>query len=182
MSNSFRFRALGEVSTGASTNQASTKSLDWRVDPRAISTLLGRNEIFPGTRDAKLLHPEVKGGPLHSQACGRPVGTCDNPPGSLESLANMVSLRVLQRNCANGFRFHGALQTRERGVQDIARSEDNATLDEILKLANVARPLIGGEGGHRFRGDLLDFLTHPAGINSNKMLDQVRNVFTPCSQ
>src|SRR6266403_1087711 len=89
-------------------------------DPRVVSTLLRGEEISLGTRNAKLLHPEVKSRPLHSQTCGRPVGTCDNPPGLLESLANVVSLRVLQGNCSKGFRFGGALQTRERGVQDVA--------------------------------------------------------------
>jgi len=95
-------------------------SIDWRVDPRVISTLLEGEEISLGARDVKPLHPEVKGGPLDSQTCGCPVGTCDNPPGLLESLANVVSLRVLKGNRSKGFRFGATLQTRERGVQDIA--------------------------------------------------------------
>src|SRR5712671_4585651 len=111
-------------------------SIERRIYANKIATLLRKKWILVGTRDAKLLHPEVKGGPLDSQTCGCPVGTCDNPAGLLEGLANVVSLRVLQGNCSKGFRFGGTLQTRERGLQDVARSEDNASLDEILELAN----------------------------------------------
>src|SRR6266850_2711770 len=157
-------------------------SIDWRVDPRVISTLLEGEEISLGARDVKPLHPEVKGGPLDSQTCGCPVGTCDNPPGLLESLANVVSLRVLKGNRSKGFRFGATLQTRERGVQDIARSEDNAPLDEILELANVPRPLIRDEGRHRFRRNVFDLLTHPASINLDKMFHQCWNVFAACPQ
>src|SRR5258708_743863 len=154
-----------------------TVSIDWRIYLRIIATLLCGNEILLGTRDAKLLHPEVKRRPLDSQTCGRPVGASDNPPGLLESLANVVSLRVLQGNRSKGFRFGGTLQTRERGVQDVARSEDNAPLDEILEFANVPRPLIRDEGRHRFGRNVFDLLIHPAGINLDKMFDQRRNVF-----
>ena len=141
------------------------------VDDRMITTLLDGEEISLGTRNAKLLHPEVKCGPLHSQTRGRSIGTGHNPAGLLESLANVVSLRVFHSNCAKGFRFDGTLQTRERGVQNVARGEDNAPLDEILEFANVPRPLIRDEGRHRFRSNAFDFLTHPAGINLSKMFD-----------
>ena len=67
-------------------------------------------------------------------------------------------------------------------MQDIARSEDNAPLNEILQLTNVPRPEIGDEGRHRFRRDVCDFLTHPAGINLDKMFDQRRDVFPALPQ
>src|SRR6266850_5556010 len=156
--------------------------IDWRVDHRMIVALLSGKDIPVGTGDAKLLHAEVKGGPLDSQTCGCPVGTCDNPPGLIESLANVVSLRVLQGNCSKGFRFGGTLQTRERGVQDIARSEDNAPLDEILQLSDVPRPLIQAERGHCFSRNVFDLLTHPASINLDKMFHQRWNVFAACPQ
>jgi len=70
-------------------------------------------------RDAKLLHPEVKSSRFIPKL-RPPRWDLRQPPGLLESLANVVSLRVLQGNCSKGFRFGGALQTRERGVQDVA--------------------------------------------------------------
>src|SRR3981081_1381277 len=98
----------------------------WRVDPRIMATLLRGKEILAGTGDAQLLHPEVKRRPLDSQTCGRPVRAGDHPPGLIESLANVVSLRLLQGNCPKGVRFGGILQARERGVQGVARSKDYA--------------------------------------------------------
>jgi hypothetical protein len=52
-----------------------TVSIDWMIDPRRTAALLRGKWILVGARDAKLLHPEVKRGPLDSQTCGRPVGT-----------------------------------------------------------------------------------------------------------
>src|SRR6267154_1484878 len=88
-------------------------SIEWRIYPHKIATLLRKKWILVGTRDAKLLHPEVKGGPLDSQTCGGPVGTGDNPPSLLESLANVVSLRFLHGNWSKGLRFGGIPQVRE---------------------------------------------------------------------
>src|SRR6266849_5818646 len=145
--------------------------------PHITAIRLCGNNVSVGTRDAQLLHAEVKCRSLDSQTCGRPVGAGDNPAGLFEGLANVVSLRVLQSNCAKGFRFGGTRQTRERGVQDFARSEDNASLDEILELANVPRPLIRDKSRHRFRRNMFNLLIHPSGINLDKMCDQRRNVF-----
>src|ERR1700681_1390855 len=112
-------------------------SIEYRVYPHKIATLLRDKRILVGTRDAKLLHPEVKGGPLDSQTCGGPVGTGDNPLIVLESLSNVVSLRILYRNWSKGLRFGGIPDARERGVQDVARRSDHAPLYRNLKFANV---------------------------------------------
>src|SRR3981189_951400 len=104
--------------------------LDWRIRPRIMATLLRGKEILAGAGDAQLLHAEVKRRPLDSQACGRPVRGGDNPPGLIENLANVVSLRVLQGNCPKGLRSGGPLQTSKRGAQDAAGSKDYAPLDE----------------------------------------------------
>src|SRR6266853_1766491 len=153
-------------------------SIEWRIYPHKIATLLRKKRILVGTRDAKPLHPEVKGRPLDSQTCGGPVGTGDNPPSLLESLANVVSLRVLHCNWSKGLRFGGIPQARERGLQDVARSKDHAPLNEILKFANVARPRVRRQFRHRFRGNLVDLSTHPVGIDLHKMFNHSRNVFT----
>ena len=101
-----------------------TDASERKIDPRMVAVLLRGKRILVGTRDAKLLHPEVKGGPLDSQTCGRTVRARDNPTRLLENLANMVSFRVLHGNWPKGLHFGGAPQARERGFQDVARSED----------------------------------------------------------
>jgi len=126
-------------------------SIDWRVDPRVISTLLEGEEISLGARDVKPLHPEVKGGPLDSQTCGCPVGTCDNPPGLLESLANVVSLRVLKGNRSRDSASAPLFKLARGGCRTLPEVRITLRFDEILELANVPRPLIRDEGKHRFR-------------------------------
>lgn len=44
------------------------------------TALLSGNGILVSTRDAELLHAEVKRGPLDSQSGSSPIGAGDNPP------------------------------------------------------------------------------------------------------
>jgi hypothetical protein len=81
----------------------------------------------------------------------------------LESLANVLSLRVLQGNCPRGFRFGGALQVRERRVQNVPLRQDYAPLDEILQLANVPRPGMTYKSLHYCGGNFVDPLAHLVG-------------------
>src|ERR1700682_1107616 len=115
------------------------------------SIRLRGNEISLAARDAQLLHAEVKRGSFDSQSCGRTVGTGDNPPSLLENFANVVSLRVFQCNRPHGFHFGGIGQACEKGLQDVARSDDYAPFDEILELANVSRPLESDDRCHGFK-------------------------------
>ena len=46
------------------------------------------------------------------------MGTADHPASVLESLADVVSLGVLEGNCSQGFRFGGTLQAGESWMQD----------------------------------------------------------------
>jgi hypothetical protein len=59
---------------------------------------LRRKEIVVETRNAQLLHAEVKRGSLHSQACGSAVRTRDNPASLHESFENVIAFRVLEGN------------------------------------------------------------------------------------
>src|SRR5258708_33382765 len=112
-----------------------TVSIDWRIYLRIIATLLCGNEILLGTRDAKLLHPEVKRRPLDSQTCGRPVGAGDNPAGQPERLANEVSPRVVPANCPKGFCVGGTLQARDGRAQGAARTREYLPTVELQGLA-----------------------------------------------
>jgi hypothetical protein len=66
----------------------------WTRVPADLGKLLHSSGIPVGTINAWLLHPEVKRGPLDSQACGLTVGAGDHPSGLFESLENVVALRV----------------------------------------------------------------------------------------
>jgi hypothetical protein len=81
-------------------------------DAQAPRPCLRANFRVVPSNYAEFLHAEVEGRPFHSQTCRSSVGTGDNPPGMLESLANVLSLRVFQRNCPQGLRFRNTLQAR----------------------------------------------------------------------
>src|SRR5258708_5528258 len=97
-----------------------TVAIDRKIDPRTEASLLRGKWILVGTRDAELLHSEVKGRSFDSQTSGRPVGAGHNPTGLLESLANVVSLRVLHGNWPKRFHVSGVRQARERAFQYVA--------------------------------------------------------------
>src|SRR5260370_19190341 len=99
-----------------------------------ITALLRGNGIPLGTRDAKFLHAEIKRRPLDSQTGSGPIGTGGNPPGLLQSLAYVVSLRFFQCNCLLGPRGGGILQAREMDLQNIPRPQDDTPITKILQL------------------------------------------------
>src|ERR1700693_5083621 len=93
------FKSAGDVSAGASADRwVDCVNRSEERFPREATPLRG-TWILVGPRDAKLLHSEVQRGPLDSQTCGRSVRARDDPPGLLESLANVIALRVLHGNC-----------------------------------------------------------------------------------
>src|SRR6266436_6911980 len=47
-------------------------------------------------RDSKLMHSQLEGGPLHSEMCRCPVGTCHNPIALFKSSNNLLTFRFLQ--------------------------------------------------------------------------------------
>src|SRR5215469_156968 len=72
--------------------------------------------------------------------------------------------------------FHG-LQFRERDMEYRAAAEDHGALQQVLKLANIARPLPALQRFHGLVGNLLDLLAHATGMRGDKMAHQHRNVF-----
>src|ERR1700684_4695963 len=64
----------------------------------------------------------------------------------------------------------------------ILRQDDRA-LNQILQLANVARPGIPLKGSHGFRRNVIDSLPHAAAKQGHEMSDKFGNVFpalSPC--
>jgi hypothetical protein len=71
----------------------------------------------------------------------------------------------------------GRVQRKQRRAQNLSRGKDYTPLHEILQLANVPGPRIGAEFRDGFWGNLVDLLTHPMGIDLDKVFQQGRNVF-----
>src|ERR1700686_5499270 len=60
--------------------------------------------------------------------------------------------------------------------------KDNGALQQVLQLANVARPRIPLEGSHGFRRNAVDLLPHAAAKHLHEMRDKSRNVFPALSE
>src|ERR1700730_6878348 len=67
-------------------------------------------------------------------------------------------------------------------MQDFARGEDYAPLDQILQFANIPRPVVRTECGHRFGRYVFDLLAHLAAIDLYKMCRQRRDIFATPAQ
>src|SRR6202140_4650149 len=60
--------------------------------------------------------------------------------------------------------------------------KDNGALQQVLQLANVARPGVPLEGSHGFRRNAVDLLPHAAAKQLHEMRDKSRNVFPALSE
>ena len=60
-------------------------------------------------RDSELMHSQLEGGPLHSEMCRCPVGTCHNPIALFKSSNNLLTFRFLQNAVKRAIcRFRGS--------------------------------------------------------------------------
>ena len=66
-----------------------------------------------------------------------------------------------------------------RNVQLVALRENYATLDKVLKLPNVAGPVVIHQRLHGLLRDALNALLHFTRMAQNKIVHQERNVFPP---
>ena len=136
--------------------------------------------------DAELLHLPLQGGPLHAQAGRGPVRAAQHPAGLAQDAEDVLPLGVGQRDRRGGRRRRPAtaagLQVAERDLQRRARREDDRALDDVLQLADVARPGVAHQGVHDRGRDGLDLPAHPPGEPLGEMADQQRDVVAALAQ
>ena len=76
----------------------------------------------------------------------------------------------------------GGLQVAEGDLERRARGEDDRPLDDVLQLADVARPGVADQGLHDRGRDGLDPPAHPPGELLGEVADQPRDVVRPLPQ
>ena len=74
------------------------------------------------------------------------------------------------------------LQVAEGNLQRRAGGEDDRALDDVLQLADVARPGVANQGLHDRGRDGLDPPAHPPGELLGEMADQPRDVVAALAQ
>src|SRR5580658_7836556 len=95
--------------------------------------------------------------------CGS-VSSAHHPLGIFESLQNVVASGVFQSLRAGDFAVLGrslvGTELAESRLKYLAFGHDHAMLDEVLKLADIARPIVSRDLIHCFRWDDVDHFIH----------------------
>ena len=98
---------------------------------------------LPMAGNAELLHPRMKRRPFHSKSSGRASRAADDPIGLFEGAQDVFSLGVFERRNGGRRGRPGRFQLREREFQfGAGRREDDGAFNDVLKLADVAGPVI----------------------------------------
>src|SRR5258707_12315932 len=113
----------------------------------ALATLFHPNWFSVGARDPKLLHSEVKRGPLNPQPRSSAVWTGHHPSRLLENLSYVLSLNLFQSNRLRGFCVRGCPQARHRRAPKVPRAVNFAPLYRNLQPPSVAVSCVGREAG-----------------------------------
>ena len=99
--------------------------------------------------------------------------------------ASRSARRIWSRSAAWRVGFSGTasaslllrrFEFRERHVEDRAAGENDGTLEEVLQLADIARPGPARECVHGLVGNALDDLAHAAAVRGHKVAHQDGNV------
>src|SRR3984885_5552100 len=128
--------------------------------------------------DTQLLHAEIQGRAVQSQARRCAAASGKNPPGFFQGLEDMGALDLFQSlmaACVLTWR-DPRIQVPERKPQDRTGAQNYRAFDYVLQLPDVARPSVMNQSLHRFRGNRIDRLAHSSCGLLYKMLHQQRNI------
>ena len=154
------------------------------------------------SRDAELLHLRLQRGPLHRQAGRSAVRAAQHPAGFPQRAEDVFPFGVGQGarrrrlGCTKSVRTSSDLRSLTSDlrllrrtssslrliVQRRARREDDRALDDVLQLADVARPGILHQRVHGLGRNGLDPPAHAPGDCLREMADEPRNVVAALAQ
>src|SRR5580698_5939962 len=114
------------------------------------------------------------------QTCCGSVSSAHHPLRIFESLQNVVASGVFQSLRARDFAVLGhslvGTELAESRLKYLASGHDHAMLDEVLKLADIARPIVSDDLIHYFRRDDVDHFIHTFSVQGDKMPHQQGNI------
>src|ERR1700722_11909570 len=107
--------------------------------------------------------------------------TSELPVGALTSGENFSTHLVFKGGVWNpGLR--GLMAFERRWFKDAITGEDNATLDVILELSNVSRPVVAHHRAHGFFRNQFDRFLHRPGKLLNEIFHELWNIGLPFAQ
>src|SRR5580700_7290152 len=130
--------------------------------------------------DAKLLHASDEGRALEAHAGCSAVGACYSSLGGFQNADYFIPfIRFASPSQWSGLAVG---QFRDRRLQRRAVGKDYRTLDEVLQLANIPRPMPTRELPHGCGGNRFDLLVHEAAVLLRKVADQQWNILRALTQ
>src|SRR5258708_34618087 len=147
-----------------------------RPDDEQRSRLLRLRSI-----DAEFAHAVVERSAVEAQAHGCSGGTTNHPTSLTQDFHDVLALDCLEfcwtLKLINRTAISRLLQLREGNLEHRAARKNHCSLDEILKLANVTGPAVGGQLRHWFGRNCLDGFLHLLRKLLCEEVDQQRNIF-----
>ena len=124
------------------TRSALASSRAWGLLTKYRGTL---RAVVGRALDAELLEPAPQGVGVETQESGRALRPVDHPACPLEDVQDVVTLHLFEGEArAGGGRRDGLAEDVRADLQCGPGREDDGALEDILQLADVARPGIGG--------------------------------------
>ncbi|HKS81207.1 MAG TPA: hypothetical protein VJR23_06845 [Candidatus Acidoferrales bacterium] len=134
------------------------------------------------TRDAELFHFVGESCTLQAKPrCGT-FWSADEPIEALEGVKNVSALGVLECGQGQPAPDRRTAQFAQGRSQRPARGQDDGAFDEILKLADIARPGVLDEPFHTLLRDNFDAFLHSAGEHCDEILDKQGNILSALPQ
>ena len=132
--------------------------------------------------DAELPHLRLQRGPLHPElAPPRPVAA-HLAAGIAQRLQDRFALRRRQRHYTSPGADARRFNSPHRRLQRRPGRQNHRPLDEVLQLANVARPVVARQRLHRLRRNAGDPPVHAPRVLLHEIAHQQRDVLAPVAQ
>jgi hypothetical protein len=126
----------------------------WSKTTKCRGTL---RAVVGGAFDGELLEPTPHGIGVETQDTGRALRPLDHPTSSPEDVQDVVTLHIFQGEARTvGGRRDGLAEDVRADLQRRRGREDDGALEEVLQLADVAGPGLGGQPLHRRWADHVD--------------------------
>ena len=139
-----------------------------------VETLARRSRYFSRV-DPELLHARDQGRAFDIHSCRGPVGACYSPVCDFQYADDLLAFISFARaSYWSGLAV--VAQFPDWRLQRRAVGKDHRTLDEILQLTNIPRPMPTRELPHGRGGNRFDLLIHSAAVLLDEVAGQQGNI------
>src|SRR6266536_4133595 len=177
------------ITEGGCVRGAADRSAECQRNGRAGRVRVGGARAACGARrrsgtaeDLELLHAGLEGRSLEAQDPGGAALTADPPAGLLENREDVLALDILEAPRLRLQAPTGRPRHEIAEIEPAVGGEDDRPLDDVLQLAHVSGPDVGGQRIQHVRVERSHVLPHLRGVQHREMPGEARDVLQPLSQ